>query len=907
MTKRLLPCLSFQPRPFLAAVSSLSLLTPASGAGLTGTETDLIDLASDTVLIDGGASPGIRILGGFHSVAAVSSDGSLSVSGTPAVSLSGDGASVTLDSQGALSLTGSSAAVSVTADGASVLVNSAGTAKAVSVTGDIRVSGPQSIAYLTLTGRSPGLKGNAAADGGGSIFLISTPDTDSMSTVSGGLSAIGAQSDLDLSGSGRTTFEGALTAGDGGKVHITAGESSVFTVTAGLATGTGSEIQADARGAASVSGPLRAEKGASAAENFYEQATGTGALSSSGTGSVLRLTIQGSSSFTGTITAESGASAEVTLADTGVIGESGSAASRVFQSSGAGSTLDLDIGTGTEASGDLTVSDGASAALRISGTWIGAALLDTGTSKVSLAGGLWTLTGDSDLTALVSNKSRIAFPAAGAGTFNGTTLTVAGDYLASGASLSMSAVLGGDDSPTDRLAVKGSTAGDTSITVTNAGGTGGQTVNGILLISVSGKSDGVFTLANRVAAGAYDYSLVSKNGNWYLVSSADSVDPRDDPAPADPGKTPETPTGENVVKPVPSPANGAVDQPSDAKTRVPDAEPAPSPVPQVTRRVVRPEMASYAANLCAANTIFIHRLSDRFGVRGEGESAAAVSSPGFWLRTAGSRARFGMAEGELTTRSNSGVVQFGGDFAGKPVGEDSLLRIGVIAGAARESSRTGSNVTRYRSKGTVTGASAGLYASLLPRNTAGTGPYADAWLQYQRFSASVTGSELPKETYHARGLTGSIEFGYGWSLGDWVSDTGVSHETLGKLELQAIRLGVRAETHRDSVGSEIDGSGSGNLRTRVTAVLSHRMNQNETGFRLTPYASLSWIHDTKPFGAVMDGVTDEIAGNRNLAELRAGIEGKVSESVTLWGHAAYREGRSSFRSVGAQLGLRVRF
>ena len=65
----------------------------------------------------------------------------------------------------------------------------------------------------------------------------------------------------------------------------------------------------------------------------------------------------------------------------------------------------------------------------------------------------------------------------------------------------------------------------------------------------------------------------------------------------------------------------------------------------------------------------------------------------------------------------------------------------------------------------MTGAAAGVYASLLPQYTAGTGPYADAWLQYQRFSASVTGSELPKETYHARGLTGSVEIGYGWSLG----------------------------------------------------------------------------------------------------------------------------------------------
>ena len=318
-------------------------------------------------------------------------------------------------------------------------------------------------------------------------------------------------------------------------------------------------------------------------------------------------------------------------------------------------------------------------------------------------------------------------------------------------------------------------------------------------------------------------------------------------------------------------------------------------------------MASYAANLYAANTLFLHRLTDRIGVRGAGDRGVSASGPGFWLRTAGSHTRFGMADGELTTRSNSGVVQFGGDIAAKPVSENSIFRVGLIAGAARERSRTGSNATRYRAKGTVTGAAAGLYASLLPRNAGGLGPCADAWLQYQRFSASVSGSDLPKETYHARGLTGSVEIGYGWSLGAWTSDTGVTHQTIGKLELQAIRMGVRAGTHRDSVGTGIESTGSGNLRIRVTAVLSHRMNQEDSGLSLTPYASLSWIHDTKTFGAGMDGVRDVISGNRNLAELRGGIEGEVSKSVTLWGHAAYRAGRSDFRSIGAQLGLRVKF
>lgn len=920
--KRLFPCLSFQPRCVFAAVSSLSLLTPAWGAGLTGSETDPIGLATDSVTLEGGAAPGVWIQSGSHTIDALSDSGTLSVSGSPGISVTGDGPLLMVNSAGSLSLSGTSAALSVSALGASVFVNDQESASTVSVTGNIDVTGSQSIAYLTLTGRSPILRGNAAARGGGSVYLISTPDTDSKSTVSGGLSAIGADSILDLSGSGRTAFEGALTAADGGKVHIAAGDTSSFTVTSGLATGTGSEIESDARGTTELSGNLRAELGAAASENLYESSAGTGALSASGTGSVIRLGISGKAGFTGTVTAESGADAEVTLTDTGVIEGTGTGSSLVFQSTGAGSTLDLDIGTGTAATGDLKVSDGAEAALRISGTWNGAALLDSGTSKVSLSGGLWTLTGDSAVSTLVANNSRIAFPAAGSGAFQGTTLTVAGDYLASNTSLSMTTVLGGDDSPTDRLVVNGNTAGDTSITVTNAGGAGGLTVEGIELVTVKGKSDGVFTLANRVAAGAYDYSLVTKNGNWYLVSAADGTVPQTDPTPAEPEKTPGTPSVEKVIIPTPAPANASGDESGDEKTLDPDTTPSPdpapgndpaptevtpSPAPEITRHAVRPEMASYAANLYAANTLFLHRLTDRIGVRGAGDRGVSASGPGFWLRTAGSHTRFGMADGELTTRSNSGVVQFGGDIAAKPVSENSIFRVGLIAGAARERSRTGSNATRYRAKGTVTGAAAGLYASLLPRNAGGLGPCADAWLQYQRFSASVSGSDLPKETYHARGLTGSVEIGYGWSLGAWTSDTGVTHQTIGKLELQAIRMGVRAGTHRDSVGTGIESTGSGNLRIRVTAVLSHRMNQEDSGLSLTPYASLSWIHDTKTFGAGMDGVRDVISGNRNLAELRGGIEGEVSKSVTLWGHAAYRAGRSDFRSIGAQLGLRVKF
>jgi outer membrane autotransporter protein len=77
------------------------------------------------------------------------------------------------------------------------------------------------------------------------------------------------------------------------------------------------------------------------------------------------------------------------------------------------------------------------------------------------------------------------------------------------------------------MVVGGDTAGLTLLRVVNAGGSGARTTgNGIGLIEVAGASNGLFGLAGRVAAGAYDYNLFhngvgadAADGNWYLRSS----------------------------------------------------------------------------------------------------------------------------------------------------------------------------------------------------------------------------------------------------------------------------------------------------------------------------------------------------------------------------------------------------
>ncbi|EFC7749446.1 autotransporter outer membrane beta-barrel domain-containing protein [Escherichia coli] len=76
----------------------------------------------------------------------------------------------------------------------------------------------------------------------------------------------------------------------------------------------------------------------------------------------------------------------------------------------------------------------------------------------------------------------------------GNVLTVNGNYTGNNGLMTFNATLGGDNSPTDKMNVKGDTQGNTRVRVDNIGGVGAQTVNGIELIEVGGNSAGNFAL-----------------------------------------------------------------------------------------------------------------------------------------------------------------------------------------------------------------------------------------------------------------------------------------------------------------------------------------------------------------------------------------------------------------------------
>ena len=155
--------------------------------------------------------------------------------------------------------------------------------------------------------------------------------------------------------------------------------------------------------------------------------------------------------------------------------------------------------------------------LAVTGSLGGTVTVDTGT-RLEGTGTLGSVT----------NAGTIAPGMGGTG-----TLTLAGNYVGNNGTLEIEAELGGDGARADRLVVGGATSGNTLVKVTNLGGTGAPTVEGIKIVDVTGASGGVFTLdgdyafegAPAVIAGAYGYRLYKNgvstpaDGDWYLRSA----------------------------------------------------------------------------------------------------------------------------------------------------------------------------------------------------------------------------------------------------------------------------------------------------------------------------------------------------------------------------------------------------
>ncbi|MEK6304807.1 MAG: autotransporter outer membrane beta-barrel domain-containing protein [Pantoea dispersa] len=501
-----------------------------------------------------------------------------------------------------------------------------------------------------------------------------------------------------------------------------------------------------------------------------------------------------------------------------------------------------------------------------SSVWIGAS---SGLNTLTLSdNSQWNITGDSSVDALSASNSTLNFTHDGAGF---STLTVNGNYSGDNSTLVMNAALGDDHSASDKLHILGDSSGSTDVVVNNAGGSGAQTIQGLNIIQVDGANNGEFRQKGRIVAGAYDYSLVkgADQHGWYLVSDKNSSEP-------DPVVTPGEGEGGQIVEP---------------------------PVNQ-QNMIVRPEAASYSANLAAANTLFTTSMDDRPAETFYTDASGQQQSTRLWLHNSAGHSRVKDSSGQLKSDTNRYAIQLGGDVAsGTLTGSDSL-RFGAMAGYGNAQSKSRSAVSGYQSRGQVNGYSLGVYGSWLQNAAEQSGAFVDSSLSYGWFNNSVKGDDIGQQSYKSKGISASLAGGYRAQVATLSDSTSLWLRPQAQLNWQ----GVKADDVKEQNGSRVQATGQDNLQSRLGVRASLRtLLDPQARSAIEPYAEANWLHNSKAFGTALNGVNIQQAGTRNAAEVKLGVDARLNANVNLWGGVAQQLGNHSYSDTSAVAGVKVSF
>ncbi|WP_307655967.1 autotransporter outer membrane beta-barrel domain-containing protein [Variovorax paradoxus] len=528
-------------------------------------------------------------------------------------------------------------------------------------------------------------------------------------------------------------------------------------------------------------------------------------------------------------------------------------------------TITLDNTRLTLAGAPLVVGAGADA----SGAPMG--LFIQPTSSVFMGQPAFTLTGDVHNAGLVDLRSAAGTP--------GNVLTVNGNYAGTNGLVRINTALGNDASATDKLVVNGNTSGTTRVLVANAGGAGAATVNGIQVVQVAGtSSEGNFTLAAPVQAGAYEYGLhrggrTDGDANSFYLSS---------------------------VYNTPVPVPGA---------------PSPTPLPVPAPEVLRPAVAGYVMGQVATQELGLGLLGTLHQRVGEQQTFKwdhcgcddKAPADQMWMRLHAQRLdldgkrQFGFEqEMQYLQLGKDLAVRYSGD-----AGDKSRSHTGISVGYGRTSTNFSDRRRGEAGMGYDTGKMKGQMATLGAYHTryADNGSYLDLVGQLHAVQNKYTDKYGGEGTQKGTGAGLSAEVGRPWQIGEsqWLI------EPQAQLSYQVTRYRGFA----DNISS-VDGFTSQSLRGRLGARLSWN-DKAERGDKLTRtntfYVTANVLHEFKDPKAVTIGNTtvSEAWAKQTWAELGVGAQLPLSRMAYLYGGVQYQRSLSgtSREGVSGQLGVRV--
>ena len=474
--------------------------------------------------------------------------------------------------------------------------------------------------------------------------------------------------------------------------------------------------------------------------------------------------------------------------------------------------------------------------------------------SVSVAAGA-TLGGTGVINDDVSNAGNIAISQSNE---TGHTLTINGNYTGNNGTLSLNTQLGDDASPTDKLLISGDTAGTTTVFVTNTGGDGALTTQGIEVIDVGGQSDGVFTQGNQVQVGLYEYRLYQDGGDWYLRSQT---------------VTPVNPDDGGDVTPV-NPDDGGNAVPVDPQYRA--------------------DIGTYLGNQWMARNLQMQTLYDREG------SQLRTDDGSMWMRFKAGDASSQAANGHVDIDNNYSQLQIGGDILSWDDSVQSLkagLMVSYINADTDSTGNRGADGSQFSASGNVAGYNLGAYATWFADAKDHSGLYVDSWYQYGLYNNSVNNGDVGSKDYDSTASAVSLETGYRYDIG---------LENLNTVSLTPQAQVTWQQYKADAVvqnGTRIDGQNGDSWNTRLGLRVDGKLHKNTTSV-IQPFAEVNWLHTSDDVAVSFDGVQVKQDLPADRAEVKVGIQANLNSQWSITGQVAGQKGRNDYGDLNGSLDVR---
>lgn len=561
---------------------------------------------------------------------------------------------------------------------------------------------------------------------------------------------------------------------------------------------------------------------------------------------------------------------------------------------GGAATIDTDDGTtlqlsnGIQGTGSLTKNGTGTLMLGGTSTYGGDTTVAAGTLSAAVAnafnassattvqsGATLDLAGFAQRTGALTNAGTVNF-----GHAPGTSLTVQGDYAGQGGTLNFNTALGGDGSATDMLVVTGNTSGNTTVQVTNVGGTGAATTQGIKLIDVQGASNGTFALKGdyvfqgqqAVVAGAYAYRLYkdgvdAPDGDWYLRSAL--TDPPTDPGnPGTPGK----------------PGAGGGD-------------PTPLYQPGV------PLYEAYAGILQQANTLdtLVQRTGDRQWADGQSNDAMTPGE-GVWTRVQG---------GDHTIKPESSTTGTNYDVSDwkSEVGLDATLADSgsgkLVGSASLHYDHYNSDVSSAYGDGRINTRAYGVGAALTWY--ASNGLYVDGQLRWMHLDSDLHSNTLgmAENDNKAAGYAAGVEVGQRFHLSDAWSIVPQAQLTWGKVSFDGFN---------DAFGARVSQQAGNAAAARAgTAIDYLSTHSGDSGPVVTHLYAIANVYDNFKDAAQVNVAGTDFSTRNERWWGGLGLGGSLDWAggrYSVYGEVQAQTGLSNFgdsHALNGTLGFRMRW